>query len=376
MTKLIHNEYAPDLVSPPRETLRELLEERGMPQAELAKRMDKTTKAVNEILSDQSDVAITPDTALQLEQALGLPARFWLKREQAYREALARIREREQHEKQVDWLDCLPIADLRKRGHIRATRKGPDMVREALAFFRVTSVEGWKLVWSTAEVAYRLSDAFDSELGHLASWLQCGEIAASKIRCGDYDQSAFEAVLPGLRALTRSSIEELTTGIVRECAAAGVAVVFVPEFPKTHVCGAARWIQGGRRPLIALSLRYKSDDHFWFTLFHEACHILKHAKKTIYVDDKNPDGGTIEEEANRFARNVLIPEAAYRQFTAGRDKFFPDVIEGFAELLGIAPGMVVGRLQHDGLLDQKFGNALKRRFAFSADGTVVDKLAS
>lgn len=360
----IATEYHPDVVSPPRETLRELLDERGMPQVELAKRMGKTTKAVNELLSEGADVALTPETALQLERALGLSARFWLNRESAYREALAKRREREAHEDAVDWLDSLPLADLRKLGYVTSPRKGPDAVREAFSYFRVVSVESWLRLWSRVEVAYRMSSAFESEIGHLAAWLRHGEILAEKVHCADYDSKAFEAILPGLRSLTTATVDDIRSGLVDQCRAVGVAVVFVPEFPKTHLCGAARWIANGRRPVIHLSLRYKTDDHMWFTFFHEACHILKHGKKPIFVDDKDPDGSRIEEEANRFARNLLIPPEAYAEFIRSHDTFFAPDITAFAGHVGIAPGIVVGRLQHEKLLPRNFQNHLKRRFAF------------
>ncbi len=360
----IMNEYHPDTVSPPRETLRELLEERSMSQVELAKRMGKTTKAVSDILSGADDVSITPETALQLEQALGLSARFWLNRESAYRESQAKQRERMEHEKAIGWLDCLPLADLRKLGYVKAPRKGPEAVRESLAFFRAASVESWRMLWAREEVSYRMSSAFDSEIGHLAAWLRHGEILAERLFCAVYQPERFEAALSDVRGLTTASVDELCTGLVERCAAAGVAVVFVPEFPKTHVCGAARWIANGSRPVIYLSLRHKTDDHLWFTFFHEACHILRHGKKAIYVDDKDPQGAQIEEEANRFAQNFLLPADTYGEFKRSHDAFFEEDILKFARQLGIAPGIVVGRLQHDGLLDHKFQNRLKRKFAF------------
>ncbi|MCC5874691.1 MAG: helix-turn-helix domain-containing protein [Candidatus Sumerlaeia bacterium] len=369
MMRTIANEYTPDTVSPPRETILELLEERNISQVELAKRMGKTPKAVGEILSDTEDISITPATALQLEQALGLSARFWMNRESSYRESLARLKERKEHEKLIDWLDCLPMADLRKLGYVKSRRKGPEAVREALSFFRVATVDSWKLFWSKTEVSYRMSSAFDSEIGHLAAWLRHGEILAETIACSEYNPKAFGSALEKILPLTTRPIDEICSGLVEHCRHAGVAVVFVPEFPKTHVCGAARWIANGRLPVIYLSLRYKTDDHLWFTFFHEAGHILKHGKKPIYVDDKNPHGARIEEEANRFARNYLIPSREYEEFIRAHDHFDGNTIRAFADKIGISPGIVVGRLQHDGLLNQKFHNGFKRRFTF--DGLKV-----
>jgi addiction module HigA family antidote len=91
MSNTIQNQYTPDYVSLPGETLQEILEERGMSQAELAERTGRPKKTINEIINGKA--AITPETALQLERVLSIPASFWNNRERLYREALARVEE-------------------------------------------------------------------------------------------------------------------------------------------------------------------------------------------------------------------------------------------------------------------------------------------
>ncbi len=91
MTNTIENRYAPDFISPPGETLAEILEERNMSQSELAQRMGRPRKTINEIIKGKAE--ITSDTALQIELVLGTPASFWIERERLYREYLARKNE-------------------------------------------------------------------------------------------------------------------------------------------------------------------------------------------------------------------------------------------------------------------------------------------
>ncbi len=150
--------------------------------------------------------------------------------------------------------------------------------------------------------------------------------------------------------------------LVEMCASAGVAVVFVPELPKTGVYGATRWI--GNKAVIQLSLRYKSNDHLWFTFFHEAGHIIKHGRKEIFIEGNGLDNEK-EEEANAFARDRLIPQAALRKFIQSWDGRSLAPIETFAKKIKIAPGIVVGRLQHDKLLPNSHGNGLKVFFRWS-----------
>ena len=83
MTKRVQiNEYLPDVVATPGETLQEVLEDRGIPQVELADRMERPKKTINEIIKGKA--ALTPETALQLERALGVPATFWNNLERNY----------------------------------------------------------------------------------------------------------------------------------------------------------------------------------------------------------------------------------------------------------------------------------------------------
>jgi hypothetical protein len=147
--------------------------------------------------------------------------------------------------------------------------------------------------------------------------------------------------------------------LIRLCADAGVAVVFVPELPGTHVSGATRWLTA-KKALIQLSLRYRSDDHLWFTFFHEAGHILLHGKRQVFLEDSGTTNSQ-EEDANAFAANALIPSPAFREFQECENTSKAAIRE-FAEKLGISPGVVVGRLQHEGSLPYSHCNDLKRRF--------------
>jgi Zn-dependent peptidase ImmA (M78 family) len=152
------------------------------------------------------------------------------------------------------------------------------------------------------------------------------------------------------------------------CADAGVAVVFTPEIPGTHVYGATRWLKA-TQPLIQLSLRGKSDDHLWFSFFHEAGHILLHGKDEVFIEATDQDGTgrngiKKEQEADQFSRDFLIPPKEYQTFLEDR-QFDLTSIQEFAAKLDIAPGIIVGRLQHDKVIEFNRANSLKKRFRFA-----------
>ena len=126
---------------------------------------------------------------------------------------------------------------------------------------------------------------------------------------------------------------------------AGVAVVLVPEIQGAGLGARAHWLSP-EKALLQLTLRGTTDDLFWFAFFHEAGHILKHGKKEKFVDDGTGDD-IREAEANRFASDFLIPRRRLVEFRTLRRR--KDIL-AFAQSLGIAPGIVLGRLQSEGLV--------------------------
>ena len=148
---------------------------------------------------------------------------------------------------------------------------------------------------------------------------------------------------------------------------AGVAFVLVPALPRAHVSGVARWLNA-HRPLIQLSLYGKQNDKFWFSFFHEAAHILLHGrqKKSVFLDDPAKSGSFSKEEveANAWARDFLIPNKLVAAM-ASLPKTKAAVTE-FARSIGVHPAIVVGRMQHDRLLDVTWLNDLKVSFVFKA----------
>jgi hypothetical protein len=204
----------------------------------------------------------------------------------------------------------------------------------------------------------------------VASWLRQGEIEAQKYECKSYNAASFKASLNEIRALTLESPDVFEPRMKTLCSDAGVAVVFIPELPGTHVYGATRWLNSAKA-LMQLSLRGKSDDHLWFTFYHEAGHILLHGKRDVFIEAEDSRSGkaTIiekEAQADQFAQDSLIPSGEYEVFKQN-GRFSLSAIKKFAIKLGLAPGIVVGRLQHDGLIPYSQGNSLKKRFGFSED---------
>jgi addiction module HigA family antidote len=356
MTESIKNQYIPDDVSPPGETLEEVLESRGMSQSELAERTGRPKKTINEIIKGKA--AITAETAIQLERVFGIPASFWIAREQNYREALARAKEGDALESQAEWLDNIPYRAMAKLGWVGEYKEKGAQLEEVLRFFGVASPSSWEGLWNAA-AAFRKSPSFQSKPGAVAAWLRKGELEASQLEAEPFEEQAFRVTLTRVRSLTREMPDDFATTVQTLCSASGVLVVFVPELPGTSVWGATRWVTPSRA-LMQLSLRYKTDDHLWFTFFHEAAHILLHGRRDIFLEDDVGEHNSKEQEANAFARDWLIPMTQYRVFCR-KGSFSCAAASRFAYEIGVAPGIVVGRLQHDGYLDPSHCNNLKKK---------------
>lgn len=348
--------YRPSEVSPPGETLREILDERGISQNELARRMGRPQKTISEIINGKAQ--ITPETALQLELVLGVPASFWNARESRFREFIARQEQERQLASEWSWAASFPLKELVKRRLIVDEKDRSAIVHQLLQFLGVSAPSQWEAVYQECQLAFRHSSKFDSDKTALACWLRAGVVRGAAIECAEYDRDRFLVVLAEARQLTRAEPEVFQVKLTELCASAGVALAFVPEFNRVRASGATRWLSP-KKALIQLCLRYKTNDHLWFTFFHEAAHILLHAKKLIFLDNGR-GSSELEDEANRWAGDYLIPPSEYQRFKS-EGEFTAEATRAFAERIQIAPGIVVGRLQHDKEIGFNEMNALKLR---------------
>ena len=355
------NQYQPDYAVPPGWIIEERLAAQGISHAEFARRCGRSPKLISEIISGKAPIA--PKTALQFEKVMGLDASIWLGIEADYRLHRERQAEARTTEESMAWASTFPIRELTKRNAIGTPSSDGQAVPALLTFFGVASISAWQVKYGKANVAYRHSPSFESDESALATWIRLAELDAERQRCADYSESVFKQALEHVRRLTSApaipALED-TRSLLND---AGVALSLVKPLPKMRLSGAAWWL-APRRPVIALSARHKSDDHLWFSLFHEAAHLLLHSKKNVFVDGTNGNGDDIENEANAWAAESFVPHDAWNRFVVVGD-YRASNVRQFAHEQGIAPGIVVGRLQHEGLLSWNRLNGLKVRLQWA-----------
>jgi HTH-type transcriptional regulator/antitoxin HigA len=364
MTRQSTDEFSPDYIPPPGETIADLLEDQAMTQTELADRLGVSLKHLNQVI--KGNASISAELALGLERVFSVPAHFWLSREAIFRAHKVRMDESPNLKKALDWAERFPLKELQKRELIPRGLGDEDLVVALLQFLGIASPRQWK----SPVVAYRKSQRLESDDYALAAWLRAGELEAKDIACDQFSAESFRDVLEQVRGLTRLPATEWQTKLADLCASAGVAVAIVEHFKAARVNGATRWLSPNKA-LIQLSIRYRWEDIFWFTFFHEAGHVLLHQKKEVFVElDKRPSAKSadpkllaLEGEADRFAARILIPQ----RFESRLPTMQISDVPTFAEHLGIAPAVVIGRLQHEGFIHFNQGNQLRRRLQFVED---------
>jgi len=361
MANIETNQFYPDYAIHPGEILDETLEARGIKKSLFADKCGISNKTVSQIINGKS--AITPEMAIKFERALGNSASLWINLNTDYELHLAREADKLKLIAEKDWLKEFPIKHLIDYGILPKRTNVVDNLSDLLSFFGVGSISAWNAFYLSPNVAYRKSPTFKAKPESLATWLRIGEKFAEHIYCSPFDKKKFKEALKEIRCLTKESAPYFQEKMLELCKNSGVALVFVPELPKTHISGATKWINSNKA-MILLSLRHKMEDHFWFSFFHEAAHIILHGKTKVFIDNNGDYTSKQEIEADSFASNMLIPPKKLSAFLSSEKKSHT-AISAFAKKIDLSPGILVGRLQHDKIISYSWLNKLKRKFDFS-----------
>ncbi|NTU68215.1 MAG: HigA family addiction module antidote protein [Chlorobiaceae bacterium] len=346
---------AREVISCPGDTLAEQLDASGMTQVELAGRMGRPKKTINEIIKGKAE--ITSETAIQLERVVGIPADFWMNLERNYRLRLAEIDAAEELMQKESWVRQFPLLAMKRLGWISFEDGIVSASQAVLAFFNVASSEAYENVCHKQlyATAYRMSEKSSKDPYAMAAWLRQGERQAESLNSAPYDKQAFEETLLDIKTRFVVKDDGFLDAMQNRCLQAGVKVVFTPYLKKAPLNGSTRWLND--TPLIQLSNRFKRNDIFWFTFFHEAAHILKHNKKDVFIEgvDYSCDGKKKEDEADDWAAGYLISRKDEKLMIQSKS-FTKEDIERFARQFDTHPAIIAGRLSRRGLIGHEFGN--------------------
>lgn len=352
--------FQPDWVSPPGETISDVLRDRNLSMSALASAMRVSSGYVEDLLAGRAP--IDRDIAQRLHRTLGASTEFWLTRERQYRADSVRLRPSLVAADNKQWIRTLPVGNMIKFGWIPPARTGAEKIEACLKFFGVPDALTWQSTHQETlrRAAFRTSPSLASNPASVAAWLRQGERECSEIACSPWNSTRFRELLPHLRSLTSDKDPARFLPRLREaCARAGVAVAIVRAPTGCRASGATQFLTP-EKAMILLSFRFLSDDQFWFSFFHEAGHLLLHDPSRLFLEEDAVSGENYELEANRFSADILIPP--HLQGGLRSLRLTAKAIIRFAVRVQISPGIIVGQLQHLGRLRPNQLNSLKRRY--------------
>lgn len=356
--------FLPNWLSPPGDTIADIMTAQGMSRAEFARRMS-TPEDVAEGLTTGATL-IDGSLAECLHHVLGPSADFWMRRESQYRADAIRLAAQDQLMTDREWVQHLPVRDMVKFGWIEPSNGFSDRLNACLRFFDVPNVASWHERYreTLSAVAFRTSLAYSSHMGAVSAWLHWAELRSREIDYATWNAVKFQNNLSLMRTLTRRKEPSVfLPALTKMCAECGVALVVAPAPTGCRASGATRFLTP-QKALIVLSFRYRSDDQFWFTFFHEAGHLILHGADALFLEDGSDVTADEEAEANEFAARTLLPMALMPALLQLRPQA-REIIR-FAVKAGVSPGVIVGQLQYLGRIGRDRLNSLKRRYRWDA----------
>ncbi|MDY6797336.1 MAG: ImmA/IrrE family metallo-endopeptidase [Pseudomonadota bacterium] len=310
------------------------MQEKGLKQADLIPYFG-TRSRVSEVLSGKRPLTLQMIRALSV--GLGISV-----------ETLIGLPEKERTTQQeIDW-SRFPAKEMVARGWIqkaagRAKRSIEDQVQEFIS----------QIGWQLGDAAFKRSisgEAFSPTTKYsLYAWLSrvIQKARERKPFVGKYDESALSNQT--LRELAQLSwFEDGPKLAVEYLEKIGICIVVEPHLKGTMLDGAALKDVDGT-PVIGLTIRHDRLDNFWFTLLHEVVHIWKHVgEDDTFMDDLDSSASTDkrEAEANRLAREALIPRVSWKRSQAYLSPS-KEAIDELSRKLRVSPAIIAGRIRRE-----------------------------
>lgn len=356
-------QFTPRWASPPGDTIADALAEKGLGPTDLGLLLGLSEISTTSLFT--GSMPLTIKISEDLATHIGGTAEFWMTRDCQYRDDIARL--------EADaWVQSLPLKEMVNLGWIEKSRDRREQLENCLNFFGADNLQTWRCRNNVLadSARFRTSPTFSSSEGAVSAWVRRGEIECSENQRDSWDPNGFRHQLRAIRRLTwRKDPTVFIPRLIELCAEAGVAVAVVRAPSGCPASGVARFLDDSTA-MILLSARHLSDDHFWFTFFHEAGHLLLHDSTITYIDDLGPQSTSpvksgAEAEADDFASDSLVDLQELADFAQTPLSY--QAIISFARRVGVAPGIVVGQLQHrhGDKVGYRQYNKVKRRYRWT-----------
>jgi HTH-type transcriptional regulator/antitoxin HigA len=345
------DELRPARLVPPGRILKQELAARGWTQRDLAAILSRPEQTISEIIGGSKQ--ITPETSVELGQAFGTSPEFWHTLEANYRLELAQRQAQDDAIARRSRLYAeLPLREMASRGWLTLHESVADLETEVAGCLGVPVLpEPPRLA-----VRWRGSATRSAPTYAQLAWLRRAEmLARGQTTIGSWHTDYLEPLTRELSGHMR--LAEDVAHVPPTLTHWGVRFVCLRHLPKTYLDGAAFWLEEG--PVVALTLRYDRVDAFWFTLMYELAHLAEGRSEACLDQLEDNDEGAAapspaepyDEAANRLASRWLLAPDAFSDFVSrAGSRFSRTSIEAFAASQGRHPGIVLGRLQREGVV--------------------------
>ena len=267
--------------------VKDYIEDQGITQEELAKRLQTTPKYVSDLVNGR--INLTDEMVLKLSIVFGTSTTMWLNLNQKYIEKKLEIEKRIQLDKECELVRQIEYKFWVELGLAKATRVATEKVMELQRYFKVSSLS----VLSERDflVQYRTSvpEVTDVNVINANAWVQTAINIGSGMDVEPYDKKKLSAAIPEIRSMTVQDPKKFYPRLKELLASCGVALVLLPNLKNCGVNGVVKWL-GKDKVVLALNDRRKYADTFWFALFHELGHVLQQRVKVLLVSEKNKAG--------------------------------------------------------------------------------------
>ena len=333
-------EYKDSLAFHPGYYIKEIIDESGLTQEDFAKRLNTTPKNLSILIRGEQSLSV--DMAAKLSRMLGTSVQYWLGLQNAFDVVLAQIASDEELEREKSVLKMLGYSYFRDNfGLPDLPRKLDEQVGMVRAFLEVATLTVLTNRDMCASFRTCAEDIGKEDIARANAMVQIATNKALEARAPRYNKRRFEEAIDF--ALTQTRSHSTFFPLVRErFLSAGVVLVLMPNLPGSKTNGATKRI--GKSVLMMVNDMRLNADTFWFTLMHEAGHIINNDLGVSF------EGGAVREEAaDSFAKDRLIEPSKYETFvTCHKGRFTIECIQEFADSIDRDPGIVLGRLENDG----------------------------
>lgn len=335
-------EYNNKIAFHPGYYIKEIVDESGLTQEDFAKRLDTTPKNLSLLIRGEQSLSI--DIAMKLSRLIGTSVNYWLNLQNAYDALIAEFRSEEELAEERKVFEYFDYKFFRENYELPdLPRQKDEQIKALRTFLNVATLT--VLCKRDMAVSFRslTEDLTEASTVKANAMVQIATNKALKISAPKFNKKKFEEAVKYALTLTRNH-EEFYPLIRKAFLETGVIFVILPNIAGSKTNGATKKI--GDNIMLMVNDRRLNADSFWFTLFHEIGHIIN----GDYGISFEKETGEQEEAANKFAQDSLIPSDQYKKFVEGA-KFDLQSIKEFANRINRDPGIVLGRLQNDKIVD-------------------------